>query len=96
MMAFLGLGYSKGLQATLEEELNVLLPKDQTRSDWSLRPLTDEQIVYAANDVLYLDKLYQALISKFKHADPRLTWFYEEMDNLRITVRLFLSLKLLT
>ena len=83
MMAFLGLGYSKGLQATLEEELNVILPKDQTRSDWSLRPLTDEQIVYAANDVLYLDKLYQSLISKFKHADPRLTWFYEEMDNLK-------------
>lgn len=81
MMAFLGLGYSKGLQATLEEELKVILPKDQTRSDWSLRPLTDEQIVYAANDVLYLDKLYQSLISKFKHTDPRLTWFYEEMDN---------------
>ena len=80
MMAFLGLGYSKGLQATLEE-LKVILPKDQTRSDWSLRPLTDEQIVYAANDVLYLDKLYQSLISKFKHTDPRLTWFYEELDN---------------
>ena len=46
-----------------------------------MRPLTDEQIVYAANDVLYLDKLYQSLISKFKHTDPRLTWFYEEMDN---------------
>lgn len=81
MMAFLGLGYSKGLQASLEEELKILLPKDQTRSDWSLRPLTDEQIVYAANDVLYLDKLYQTLISKFKASDPRLTWFYEEMKN---------------
>lgn len=81
MMAFLGLGYSKGLQASLEEELKVLLPKDQTRSDWSLRPLTDEQIVYAANDVIYLDKLYKSLISKFKASDPRLTWFYEEMKN---------------
>lgn len=81
MMAFLGLGYSKGLQASLEEELKVLLPKDQTRSDWSLRPLTDEQIVYAANDVLYLDKLYKSLISKFKVSDPRLSWFYEEMKN---------------
>lgn len=81
IMAFLGLGYSKGLQASLEEELKILLPKDQTRSDWSLRPLTDEQIVYAANDVLYLDKLYQTLISKFKASDPRLAWFYEEMKN---------------
>lgn len=81
MMAFLGLGYSIGLQASLEEELKILLPKDQTRSDWSLRPLTDEQIVYAANDVLYLDKLYQTLINKFKASDPRLTWFYEEMKN---------------
>ncbi len=79
MIAFLGLGYSKGLQATLEEALDVSLPKDQTRSDWSLRPLTEEQIVYAANDVLYLNKLYHDLLNKFKVSDPRKHWFYEEM-----------------
>ena len=88
LMAFLGLGYSKGLQASLEEELDVSLPKDQTRSDWSLRPLTDEQIVYAANDVLYLNLLYQNLLLKFKSSDPRLHWFYDEMklqkDNCKV------------
>lgn len=79
MMAFLRLGFSKGLQSALEEELSVSLPKDQTRSDWSLRPLTDEQIKYAANDVIYLSKLFEKLKSQFKEADPRLNWFFVEM-----------------
>lgn len=79
MMAFLRLGFSKGLQTALEEELGVSLPKDQTRSDWSLRPLTDEQIMYAANDVLYLNKLHEKLLSLFRPDDLRLNWFCDEM-----------------
>lgn len=52
-MSFLNLGYSVGLQGTLLKYLDIDLPKDQTLSDWSERPLSDRQIEYAANDVFF-------------------------------------------
>lgn len=81
LMAFLNLGYSVGLQSTLLKYLDISLPKDQTLSDWSVRPLTDEQTEYAANDVLYLQALYKKLISFANPNDKRLEWFKLEMSN---------------
>ena len=40
-------------------ELDV--DKHETRSDWLQRPLTDAQQRYAAEDVVYLDIIYQRL-----------------------------------
>src|SRR5580658_10959117 len=37
--------------------LDVTLPKGQTRTDWSKRPLTPAQLEYAADDVLYLGEI---------------------------------------
>ena len=44
-------------QAALKLILNIDIEKDQTRSDWLARPLSEEQLQYAANDVLYILQL---------------------------------------
>ena len=71
-MAFLGHGLQVSYQNALKIYLNIEIEKDQTRSDWLARPLTQEQMCYAANDVLYLtqlaDCLKQELINKGLYA----------------------------
>jgi len=44
--------------------LNINLSKVQTRTDWAKRPLSKEQIDYAADDVVYLGKIYQIMHAK--------------------------------
>ncbi|BFM35459.1 MULTISPECIES: HRDC domain-containing protein [Acinetobacter] len=56
-MSFLGHGLQVSYQNALKTMLNVDIDKGQTRSDWLARPLSDEQLNYAANDVLYLMQL---------------------------------------
>ncbi len=55
----------------LEKYLNVKIKKDQTKSNWLSDNLTNEQKLYAANDVYYLIPLLNALkkelISKSKN-----------------------------
>ncbi len=56
-MSFLGHGLQVSYQNALKQVLDIDIEKDQTRSDWLARPLTPEQMNYAANDVLYIMKL---------------------------------------
>jgi len=51
-----------GFARVVEAELGVKLPKTQTRTNWHARPLTEEQIEYAIDDVRFLAPLYE----KFK------------------------------
>lgn len=46
--------------------LNVTVPKGQTRTDWSKRPLTREQLEYAADDVLYLAEIASQLAARLR------------------------------
>ncbi len=46
-----------GLKNLCQELLNVDLSKQQQTSDWGAETLTDEQMTYAASDVLYLHAL---------------------------------------
>lgn len=52
--AFCGYGYSVGYANLVNAVLEIQLPKDETRSNWLQRPLTDAQQRYAALDVEYL------------------------------------------
>ena len=56
-LSFLGYGLQVSYQNALKQMLDVDIDKDQTRSDWLARPLSPEQLTYAANDVLYLMNL---------------------------------------
>ena len=51
------IGYAKLVQALLK----VNLPKDHSRTDWSMRPLDQQQLDYAYDDVIYLEQLYRIL-----------------------------------
>lgn len=49
------------LLAILETKLKIKIDKGQQKSNWNMRPLTEEQIFYAANDVIYLLELKNQL-----------------------------------
>jgi len=51
--------FSIGYQGLVEQELDIVLTKNETRSNWIRRPLTDSQLKYAALDVEYLIHLYK-------------------------------------
>ena len=59
--ALLGLGASVGYGNLVNECLDVILPKGETRSNWLARPLSEAQVNYAALDVDYLYELAMLL-----------------------------------
>jgi ribonuclease D len=65
------------LEAVLKRLFRVTLDKKYQRKDWSKRPLPEEMIVYAIDDVRYLVKLAQRLESELDKKD-RLSWVREE------------------
>ncbi len=75
--SFAGFDRQAGLQRLLKETLDVDLGKEETRSDWTKRPLTDSQIHYAAEDVRHLFRLADLLLEKLQARD-RLDWCMQE------------------
>ena len=67
--------YGKLLQRFLGENLT----KGETRTDWRQRPLSDEQIQYALQDVIHLIPLRELLQTELKRLS-RLDWFGGEVD----------------
>lgn len=61
----------------VEEVLGVQLEKAHTRADWSRRPLTPEQIDYAADDVRFLGGLHVELKERLE-ARSMLAWLAED------------------
>ncbi len=80
LQAFLNISFTQGLQSSLLERLGIDLDKSETLSDWSARPLSDAQLSYAANDVIYLEALYKACLNTVACDDIRLKWFFRQME----------------
>src|ERR1700683_4949576 len=74
---WLGLKPQVGYAELVNTLLDVTIPKGQTRTDWSKRPLTPEQLEYAADDVLYLDAVAQRLKQSLRNL-KREHWVRED------------------
>jgi ribonuclease D len=74
---FVGYGYPLSLLRLVERLVHRRITKAQTLTDWLRRPLTPEQIRYAAEDVLYLPRIYEQLRDEIERAD-RTAWAQEE------------------
>ncbi len=77
----LGYGEQMGYAALVKALLGVDLDKSQTRTDWSLRPLSPEQLSYAADDVRYLCALYHQEYAELTRLQ-RLDWLTEDFQEL--------------
>ncbi len=76
------LGYPRSsLEAVLKKHFNATLDKKYQKKDWSIRPLPEEMIAYAADDVRYLADLYRKLTAALIEKD-RLKWAMETCEDL--------------
>lgn len=70
---------SMSLSALAFKLLGIELSKEETRSDWTKRPLTKAQCHYAREDVVVLGDLYHILSERLA-ATGRTEWMQQDMD----------------
>ena len=75
---------SFGLAALLEQFFDVKLDKKHQRADWSMRPLTPDMLLYAAQDTRFLLQLKDHMKGELKRRG-RLHWAEEEFARLEGT-----------
>lgn len=79
--AILGHGEQIGYAKLVETELNINLDKSHTRTDWLRRPLSQQQLAYAANDVKYLAQIYPLHIQRLQELG-RTSWLDDDITTL--------------
>lgn len=89
MANFCGFDYGCGYSNLVRNIFNENLDKEQQRSDWQQRPLSQNQIEYALLDVFFLHEIYQKLADILRK-ENRYDWFEEEMKSF-VEVSLFKS-----
>jgi ribonuclease D len=77
--SLLGGSFSISYQGLVKEKINLMINKDETRTNWLRRPLTEAQLNYAASDVYYLIDLYRLQIEEFSKTN-KLEWLEEELN----------------
>jgi len=80
----LGFQENPGYAMLVSNFLNVNLSKAHTRTDWSVRPLSEAQVQYAADDVIYLCKIYQMMCKQLEELG-RLDWLKKDFELLQNT-----------
>lgn len=74
---FLGYSYPIGFQKMIKEILGKAIGKAAGVTDWSLRPLSQKQAVYAADDVRYLYSLWKHFSERLNKT-KKAAWAEEE------------------
>jgi ribonuclease D len=82
---FIGMG-TPSLAATVEKLLGTRLTKGDRLTDWTRRPLSADQRVYAAADVEHLLPLHDELVRRLD-AVGRLEWATDECEERRQRIR---------
>jgi ribonuclease D len=77
----MGFGEQIGYANLVQQMLGVELDKMHTRTDWSQRPLDDEQLRYAADDVRYLFTVYHQQVETLRRKG-RIDWLQEDFNEL--------------
>lgn len=72
-----GVEYPLSLQKLVQSTLHIRLHKSKTLTDWRRRPLSQEQIRYAAEDVAYLPAVHRKLADALSRRN-RMAWAVEE------------------
>ncbi len=76
-----GHGDQIGYAALVQKLLSITLDKSHSRTDWSLRPLAQEQHRYALDDVIYLGKIYLQLKTELDNLG-RTHWLEDDFKTL--------------
>ena len=76
-----GFGDSVGYETLVSKLLRQNLDKASRFTDWARRPLTDRQLSYALDDVIYLQDIYLKLHEQMEKSG-RAHWLDEEMETL--------------
>ncbi len=77
----LGFQDNPGYAMLVSSFLNINLSKAHTRTDWSVRPLTQDQLQYAADDVIYLCQIYEKMTQKLEQMG-RINWLENDFKAL--------------
>jgi ribonuclease D len=77
----LGMAEQISYAGLVEETLGVTLTKGHARTDWSRRPLSPEQMRYAADDVIYLGQAYHKMLPALEKLG-RLEWLQPEFEQM--------------
>lgn len=77
----LGFPDQVGYGALVEKLLGIQLDKSHARTDWAQRPLSGQQLAYAADDVVYLMQLYPVVLERLT-ALGRDQWLEDDFASL--------------
>lgn len=79
--ALLGKSQQASYSSLVSSYCSVNLPKKDSFTDWSQRPLKDSQIRYAADDVVYLPQIYYDMVEVLNEKN-RLHWLDEAFEEI--------------